>query len=164
MKIRNFSWMPAVAIMVTIFIFSAKPAVSSNESSMIIVDQIVSIYQNVTNTQYEPERMEHIKEVLNFIVRKSAHFSEYALLAVAAAFHLYVRKRKGLVLYFLPVLTVFLYASTDEFHQTFVPGRTGLFRDVLIDTAGGATGSLIFTLIVIFMIGRAKRKRAVLKA
>ena len=34
------------------------------------------------------------------------------------------------------ILIVILYASTDEFHQLFVPGREGTFRDVLIDTSG----------------------------
>ncbi len=36
----------------------------------------------------------------------------------------------------------FLYAITDEFHQTFVPGRNGNCIDVMIDGAGilGALG------------------------
>ena len=40
------------------------------------------------------------------------------------------------------LLLVFLYASSDEFHQSFVPNRTPLFTDVLIDTAGGTLGLL----------------------
>jgi len=38
---------------------------------------------------------------------------------------------------------VFLYACTDEFHQSFVPGRACLFRDVMIDTSGGAFAMII---------------------
>mgnify|MGYP000059507674 CR=1 FL=1 len=37
----------------------------------------------------------------------------------------------------------FCYASTDEFHQLFVPGRSGQVRDVLIDSCGAAIGVLI---------------------
>ncbi|MFZ2371781.1 MAG: VanZ family protein, partial [Trichococcus flocculiformis] len=42
------------------------------------------------------------------------------------------------------LLFVFLYASSDEFHQSFIPGRGPAFTDVLIDTAGGLTGIILF--------------------
>jgi VanZ family protein len=44
----------------------------------------------------------------------------------------------------LGVSCIFLTASADEYHQTFIPSRTGQFSDVLLDTCG----SLLFTLIV----------------
>ena len=40
------------------------------------------------------------------------------------------------------MLICFVYACSDEWHQTFVPGRAGQFRDVLLDTAGSLTGLL----------------------
>lgn len=48
-----------------------------------------------------------------------------------------------------------LYAATDEFHQLFVPGRAGLFTDVLIDATGAAIGLLLAGSIVAL----AKRPR-----
>jgi VanZ family protein len=39
-----------------------------------------------------------------------------------------------------------LYAASDEFHQLFVPGRSGEVKDVLIDSAGAVTGALLFYL------------------
>ena len=36
-----------------------------------------------------------------------------------------------------------LYASTDELHQLFVPGRSGQVNDVLIDGCGAVIGALI---------------------
>ena len=47
----------------------------------------------------------------------------------------------------LLILGVFLYACTDEFHQLFMDGRAGQFKDVLIDTAGGSTGILLWHVI-----------------
>ncbi len=41
------------------------------------------------------------------------------------------------------IIGVFLYACTDEFHQTFVPGRSGQFTDVLVDTSGAILASLL---------------------
>ncbi|MCP4425990.1 MAG: VanZ family protein, partial [Chloroflexi bacterium] len=40
------------------------------------------------------------------------------------------------------IITV-LYAVSDEFHQTFVPGRGGRLPDVLIDALGGLTALLV---------------------
>ena len=40
-----------------------------------------------------------------------------------------------------------IYASSDEIHQLFVPGRAGQVRDVLIDTSGAVAGILLAILI-----------------
>jgi VanZ family protein len=157
--LKYLSLLPAIIIMIIIFSFSSKPADDSNQSSMSIVTEFLKIYENVSNVQYQAETKEKIENTLNHIVRKSAHFCEYALLAAALAFHLYIRKQKGKLLYLLPVVVVFLYASIDELHQLFVPGRSGAFRDVLLDTTGGVAGSLIFALIVINIIGKIKKGR-----
>jgi VanZ family protein len=64
----------------------------------------------------------------DLVLRKGAHLTEYAILMVLL---LRTRIRPQLAL----VLGV-LYASSDEWHQTFVEGREGRPRDVLIDTVG----------------------------
>lgn len=77
----------------------------------------------------------------DFAVRKTAHFLEYAVL-----FGLYFRALKnttGLSLarvYLWSFLLTFLYALSDEFHQTLVSGRTGMLKDVMIDIGGGLLG------------------------
>jgi VanZ family protein len=45
----------------------------------------------------------------------------------------------------LAIFSTFLVASLDEFHQTFLPNRTGVFRDVLLDT----TGALFFQAVIL---------------
>ncbi len=45
----------------------------------------------------------------------------------------------------LAILSTFLVASLDEFHQSFLPNRTGVFRDVLLDT----TGALFFQAVIL---------------
>ena len=50
----------------------------------------------------------------------------------------------------------FLYACTDEFHQLFIAGRAGQFRDVCIDS----TGALIMILII-YIINKRKTKKSV---
>ncbi len=79
----------------------------------------------------------------HFLIRKAAHLTEYAVLALLtlravrrslnSAAGDWSWKAAGLAL-----LISAGYAATDEFHQTFVPGRTPSAGDVLIDSTGVA--------------------------
>lgn len=42
------------------------------------------------------------------------------------------------------LLISIIYALSDEFHQLFVPGRTAALEDVLLDTAGIFSATLIY--------------------
>ena len=73
---------------------------------------------------------------LDFILRKIAHFSEYAILTwllIRALKEYGLTNRKILI---LAISMSFLYAVSDEYHQTFILGRQGAFRDVFIDSVG----------------------------
>lgn len=70
----------------------------------------------------------------DLIVKKGGHVIAYGILAILAR-RAGFRERSALLL-------TFLYAVSDEFHQRFVPGRTGTVLDVFID-ALGATMSLL---------------------
>lgn len=83
-------------------------------------------------------------DVMTFVVRKCAHFSEYAVLGVMATGlwrSLPTRRRPPA---WLMALGISLVPVADECIQLFVPGRTGALRDVLIDLSGAATGLLCF--------------------
>jgi VanZ family protein len=76
-------------------------------------------------------------------VRKCAHFTEFAILAILAYGALSKRTQKPLPIwrsYAQALLIVILYAASDEFHQLFVPTREASVVDVLIDSVGGAFG------------------------
>ena len=70
----------------------------------------------------------------DYPLRKAAHLFEYGVLAL-------LLRRAGLSRAASFVLSV-LYAVTDEWHQSFVPGRHGAVSDVLVDAAGALTGLL----------------------
>ena len=68
------------------------------------------------------------------IIRSGAHFIFYAF-----GYWLFFRAlnfQKNEKNFWLPLILIFLYGISDEIHQTFVPGRSGEIRDVLIDTSG----------------------------
>jgi len=74
---------------------------------------------------------------LNFLVFKTLHFCEYALLFILWFRALNNRKEKNRSsqLWRAFILS-FFWAVTDEVHQLFVPTREGKIRDILIDTVG----------------------------
>ena len=43
----------------------------------------------------------------------------------------------------ITLIIVFLYACTDEIHQLFISGRSGEFRDIMVDTCGGIIGLIL---------------------
>ncbi len=73
--------------------------------------------------------------VPHFIFFKSLHLAEYAFLAILIYFAFPKEK--------IAIILAYLYALSDEIHQTFVPGRSGLFRDTLIDLIGIYLGILL---------------------
>ncbi len=83
-------------------------------------------------------------ELLNFLIRKLSHFTEYAVLAclgyLALSLGLQQPQQRAL---WLALVCSTLYAFTDEFHQVFVPGRQAMLTDVLIDALGGLIAILL---------------------
>ena len=59
----------------------------------------------------------------------------------------------------LPWLIAAGYAATDEFHQLFVPGRSGQVSDVILDSAGAAIGVLIMTGIEWLRVRKMAQKK-----
>lgn len=149
-------WILTVLWAATIFSFSAQPATQSDEISEGFTKKIVRAI-DVTNSLTE-EDVETIAENLNHFVRKTAHFFAYALLAVLL-FLLF--REYGFNLFHTMILAVAiagLYACSDEFHQTFVPGRSGEIRDVGIDTTGALFGVLVIWTIS-FIVNKVKKRK-----
>ena len=93
----------------------------------------------------------------SFIVRKFAHFFEYAVLGFLIGCALFLSRRR-----FSPVISVIcsaLYSVSDEIHQYFVPGRACRIFDVGVDTLGALTGTLILAFIILIVNSIAIRKK-----
>lgn len=132
-----FSWILLVIWMIFIFYMSAQPADISNSQSGFVIKLLQSIGIDSSGNNIG---------LLTTIVRKGAHFSEYAILGLLSynvMKNYFTKKRARIV----AVLIVFFYACSDEFHQLFVSGRAGKITDVIIDTSGG-----IFSVLIIWMI------------
>jgi VanZ family protein len=130
---KVIKWLLLIAWMIVIFMFSHQPGDVSAEKSRFVLAIFNFLGLNLDSL---------MGELSTFIVRKAAHFGVYFILylliynVVADSF-----KLKTALL--ISLAGVFLYACTDEFHQTFIPGRSGNFKDVLIDTLGGLTACIM---------------------
>lgn len=147
MKLRWISWLPALIIMGMIFQFSAKPAVNSDESSRTVANLVIKLYEDISDHELEDGERIYLIDTVNHVIRKGAHFTEYAILACSVAFHLYVWGKRRKSILFIATAISALYAISDEVHQLYVPGRSGELRDVIIDSCGAITGAFLFCVI-----------------
>ena len=140
-------WLPVLLWMV--LIFSASSDNQSYEHSSRLVEPLLR--------WLFPHLSEDRIHLLHELLRKCAHLTEYAALALLlrrAVHHTAKNPAPGWNRreIRLTLLIVMLYAATDEFHQQFVPTRTSLVSDVFIDTAGGAAG-----LFLLWLFGRWRK-------
>lgn len=146
-----------IAVMVVIFFLSADNADESNAKSEVISDSL--IYRILSSFDWNAEQTEKITHITVKIVRKTAHFSEYALLGMLlTGVCLSFGKSYG-VTFTVSQAVSSLYAVSDELHQYFVPGRSCQLSDMLLDSCGAAVG-IGMLLLLIWLIRRKKRRSA----
>ena len=83
-------------------------------------------------------------DLMSFIVRKVAHFSEYAVLGVLARGLVTSLREEGIAPRLPVTVVAALVPVADECLQLFVPGRSGRLQDVLIDLCGMLFGFALF--------------------
>ena len=146
--------------MLLIFSLSAQEAAESEKLSGGFTNKVFSALYPGFDEMDEQEQAQTIAKVA-FPVRKTAHFSIYCLLGIFSfmTFVSYtgISFRLRAALSF--VLCV-LYASSDEFHQLFVKGRSGEVRDVVIDSLGAL---LSISLLSVITLKSGKFKKVAVK-
>jgi VanZ family protein len=143
------NWLPVLVWLGVIFLGSTD-LMSAERTSRFVVPLLHWLKPDIS--------LESLASI-HLIVRKFAHLSEYAILALLllrAAICMSTRKRSISILCVIVWVACVLLAATDEFHQTFVRSRGASFRDIMIDSAGAIFGLLIGA---IFAIGWARSTR-----
>lgn len=117
---QYFPWIITAAIALMIFLFSAQP------HSAIYTGRFLGEY--------------------NIPIRQCAHVIEFAILFLWTAWAVKrVFSNQNLVLV-VAVMFAIGFAFLDEWHQSFVPGRTSTISDVLLDVKGIAFGAIIWVI------------------
>jgi VanZ family protein len=141
-------WWPALVWAVVISGFSTGAFTSTNTGHYII--PILRFFL--------PHAAPETLDFLHHIIRKCGHLTEYFILSMLILRGIRAGE-KGLYLRWVlvTILIVACYAALDEYHQSFVPGRTAAVGDVLIDTSGGIAAQIVASLFV--LLGKAREKR-----
>jgi VanZ family protein len=126
-------WLPVLAWIVFIFIGSTD-LLSAEHTSRFIGPFL---------RWFAPDVSDATIASIQLVVRKCAHLTEYAILAVLLYRALRLHRERVLVLAFLLAAS---YAALDEFHQSFVASRTALPCDVGIDCIGALAGLALYSL------------------
>lgn len=143
---KTISIISLVLWMIVIFSFSSADANKSTGTSDKVITTMIEIKDKITDQETPISEKEIIVKNSIFYVRKIAHITEYLILGFLM-FNL-LKQYSVTNIYYAIILCV-LYSCTDEFHQLFINGRSGSFRDVLIDTIGILLGTYLYKILVI---------------
>lgn len=150
----------ALVWMCVIFAFSAQTKEESSVVSQGFSYRIVNTTGLLLHLHIDEEQLREIANAIEGFVRKGAHMTEYAILAILICIWLgrwQLSHRRMVCI--AAVLTIF-YACSDEFHQLFVVGRAGRVSDVLVDSAGAVAGLALFLFLKKCVSKIVKKRKA----
>ena len=135
-KKRLLYLIPVIIWMIFIFYMSGKTGQESSGQSGKISLFITDLLEKVR--QDSPQEMQNLQDILELVIRKAAHMTEYAILFLLSYLAMVKISMSQSRFYnrSIAVLISLLYACSDEMHQLLVPGRSGKMIDVGIDMAG----------------------------
>lgn len=148
----------AIIWMGVIFMFSAQVSDESKSSSNKVTSAVVNTVISIKKENISEEKRQKIIEDKTFIVRKSAHFTEYFILGLILILYLQTKEKLATKYVILAIIFCVLYATSDEIHQLFVDGRSCKIMDILIDTCGSSLAILGFTSIYKITTNLKKQK------
>lgn len=129
--IRN--WWPA-ALWAAIMFYASTDTFSAENTSSSLAPFLQWLVPGITSEQ---------QQAVNFLVRKFAHFAEYAILYPLVLRGVNAGRtdwswRRAVGAWCI----VAAYSGLDEFHQSFVPSRTASLWDSALDSTGGLAAML----------------------
>ena len=146
-------WLAAIAWVAVLFFFSGQTSVESGELSMRVTRFVLRLFPWLPWTA----------EALHPVLRKLAHFGIFAVegALLSSALMVTLGKRPALGASLACVLCAGM-AALNEYHQSFIDGRSCELRDVLIDSGGALTGTLAAALILYLLRRHARRRNVII--
>ncbi len=136
-----------------IYKLSGMNATNSDNASKSMITIFIedTIYNTnkigITDINPNSPKIDKLSELINLPLRKVMHAFVYFILALIVLFGInyYQNNKRYLLSVLITLVLIIIAASCDEFHQTFVNGRDGNIKDVIIDTIGGLFGIILFS-------------------
>jgi VanZ family protein len=143
LKAQMRTWLPVLACTM-VFAVESTPYLGADHTSAPLQRVVEALFGYNVCVHWD---------LIHYLIRKTGHFMGFGIFSLVcfrsfwltlqnAAFQM----RRQLRAHGLAILATFLMASADEFHQSFLPNRTGQFSDVLLDCCGAAAFCLILFL------------------
>ena len=154
--IRGILIVLILCVFFVIFGFSNQNSQTSGGTSQKVTEAITKNIKKIQDLE-QNERKIVIDKIEN-VIRKIAHYSIYTLLGLLLMGLMSTFKIKEMDKIAVSLIIGVLYASTDEIHQAFVPGRGAQITDVILDSLGVLTGIFI-TMLVLEVFRRICRKK-----
>jgi VanZ family protein len=130
-------WLPAIAWAILIF-WASTDTFSATHTSRIILPALHWLFPHASAATIDR---------LHFLIRKSAHFTEYFMFSYLLLRGVRGEHRGWQLRWAIAALAMAAgYSALDEFHQSFVASRTASPWDSLLDTAGAATAQVFLWL------------------
>ena len=154
--LRALLWGCVIAVAAIIFLFSAQDGPQSSSASNAVADIIIRLIDPDFDALAEVEQAS-VMAFVKKLVRKGAHFSEFALLGfvIRLLVSTYGLRRPTR----LSWLAGTLYACTDELHQLFVASRACMWQDVLLDSCGVLCGVAVAYAALVLRVRYGGRRR-----
>lgn len=152
--------------MCVIFSFSAQTKEESSVVSEGFSYRMVNTTGLLFHLHIDEEKIREIAGAIERFVRKGAHMTEFAILAILLYGWMCRWQISRLRRVCAAAVLAVLYACSDELHQLFVAGRAGRVSDVLVDSAGVALGLALFFLVIKIveqLRGRSTRRSFAIK-
>lgn len=117
-------------------------------------EQLSHVSLSYSESEVSIQKIGYAKFV-EFFIRKGAHFFTYFLLGASLFAGTRIKIKQNVIALFLAWLSATGYAALDEYHQLLTGGRSPLFQDVMLDSSGALTASV---LLLIFLTWRNRSK------
>ena len=144
MKIKIFRIIVLLLLIGTFFIifrFSSQNGTQSKGISTKVTEVILE--KSSKYNQLDNKEKKKVFNRANAVIRKIAHFSIYTLVGLLLMGIMTRTKLKDKRRILITVVIGIIYATLDEFHQSFSPGRTPKITDIYVDTLGVILGILL---------------------
>ena len=150
--LRYLFWFLVLAVMVFIFTMSGQNATVSSKASESFIRFFLDGIKFL-----DEEAKAVLVSSLQFVVRKAAHFTVFAVLGILSYLAMLTYSVKSKTQIYTSGAISLTYAVFDEIHQIFIDGRAGRLYDVGIDFLGSVVGIALVYLIVKSIKQRRKK-------
>jgi len=154
---RNMlKYIPMIIWIIMMLSLSSRPAIVSAEDSKPFEHSLTVVQEKIKSNDALKINLSVLLKSPKYLVRKTAHVILYCGLFVLTSLA-FLQDANRTRRYIQIFLFCICYACFDEIYQTFIPGRTGLVQDVLIDSIGIVIGCCMT--IAIYEVSRLRRNK-----